>query len=351
MSRHARVLVDADDVVEVSAHEMETYQLTMEDDRLAVAFRINAKLAARRPHHESVHRAQRRAVSLANHVAKYEIASPVSSPRSSYRCFTSCSFGSFVCSGDETTLDDIGHYGVIVSSGVRSDHGNTKDAVQSRDVAANVRNDAHVRGGGPQLSHDDSGSYSFDSVVCSGDDVGNHSDTVPGGAGSGHGSTKDVAKLREIGANVRKDARVRGGGRRLSSLLWKQCRQDCTRVVPENCLSEMRSHGEHQERVPHSSRARKKISSILRRTNHANKSSEIQRNFSSLVSPTGAANGHSDKFDHATSDDFADDSDLPGEGDRSVRQNQSYLSCYLKTRMAGLKNVIDRGRVSAYSRK
>eukprot|EP00928_Gymnodinium_smaydae_P077619 TRINITY_DN6100_c1_g4_i2.p1 TRINITY_DN6100_c1_g4~~TRINITY_DN6100_c1_g4_i2.p1 ORF type:complete len:265 (+),score=22.34 TRINITY_DN6100_c1_g4_i2:59-853(+) len=65
----------ADEVFEVDVYKMETYELTHEDNALAIAFLRNARQARKRSHHIIVHEAQRRAARLIVETADYEMSS------------------------------------------------------------------------------------------------------------------------------------------------------------------------------------------------------------------------------------------------------------------------------------
>eukprot|EP00928_Gymnodinium_smaydae_P077624 TRINITY_DN6100_c1_g7_i1.p1 TRINITY_DN6100_c1_g7~~TRINITY_DN6100_c1_g7_i1.p1 ORF type:complete len:414 (+),score=48.83 TRINITY_DN6100_c1_g7_i1:61-1302(+) len=79
MRRHASLALGAEEIMEVSVYEMETHQLTHEDDALALAFMMDARQARQRPHHVIVHEAQRRAARLAVDVAEHGKSTPWSS--------------------------------------------------------------------------------------------------------------------------------------------------------------------------------------------------------------------------------------------------------------------------------
>eukprot|EP00928_Gymnodinium_smaydae_P073961 TRINITY_DN57054_c0_g1_i1.p1 TRINITY_DN57054_c0_g1~~TRINITY_DN57054_c0_g1_i1.p1 ORF type:complete len:273 (-),score=27.83 TRINITY_DN57054_c0_g1_i1:149-967(-) len=102
MSCQASVMFGAEEVREVAAYEMETYVLTQEDHTLAVAFRLNAGLARRRPNHVVVHRAQALAACLAIRAAKYEPTSPTLPAQASHDDFCSTGFELVECCRDDS---------------------------------------------------------------------------------------------------------------------------------------------------------------------------------------------------------------------------------------------------------
>eukprot|EP00928_Gymnodinium_smaydae_P011102 TRINITY_DN14140_c1_g5_i2.p1 TRINITY_DN14140_c1_g5~~TRINITY_DN14140_c1_g5_i2.p1 ORF type:complete len:288 (-),score=34.08 TRINITY_DN14140_c1_g5_i2:37-780(-) len=115
---------------------METYELTQEDDTLALAFRLNAQRRRHRPENDSAFAAQRRAANLAVHVARYKVSSR--RPFSHASDDDSCSVGldSDACSGDEVmrSYSD----GVLLGQGLNQCR-ITDDDSHLRDVPAKSR--------------------------------------------------------------------------------------------------------------------------------------------------------------------------------------------------------------------
>eukprot|EP00928_Gymnodinium_smaydae_P008781 TRINITY_DN13225_c0_g5_i1.p1 TRINITY_DN13225_c0_g5~~TRINITY_DN13225_c0_g5_i1.p1 ORF type:complete len:275 (-),score=16.52 TRINITY_DN13225_c0_g5_i1:152-976(-) len=243
MSLRASVRTKADEVVEVPAYEMETYELTQEDQTLAQAFRLNAGQARRHPHHVLVHNAQRRAVCLAKQVERYNAMSPRPSPqrrRDDTRGFHS---ETTVCSGDETMPDQ-------------------------------------------RSTRDSSG----DGIPC-------------GGCG-----------ITEHETSQSRDAMVRERGWNISTRFWRRCRSARARVLPESDSSAMQrqSEGRRKERVTQTSRFRRMMNSVMRRTSNGQSTQMTRFDSVFLEASSGAAERHCDSFDNAMSDDFADESVLPG---------------------------------------
>eukprot|EP00928_Gymnodinium_smaydae_P044485 TRINITY_DN29673_c3_g1_i1.p1 TRINITY_DN29673_c3_g1~~TRINITY_DN29673_c3_g1_i1.p1 ORF type:complete len:281 (+),score=19.16 TRINITY_DN29673_c3_g1_i1:69-845(+) len=120
---------------------METYELTQEDYTLERAYCLNARIAGRRPHHFSSHKAQQRAACLAAHVAKYEPISPrSSSSRASQDDSSSFGFESAPCSDDETTSDyrsSLGSYCDGVPCRGSNDQCSSSKHDRSRDAMVN----------------------------------------------------------------------------------------------------------------------------------------------------------------------------------------------------------------------
>eukprot|EP00928_Gymnodinium_smaydae_P023977 TRINITY_DN19562_c0_g1_i1.p1 TRINITY_DN19562_c0_g1~~TRINITY_DN19562_c0_g1_i1.p1 ORF type:complete len:287 (-),score=34.10 TRINITY_DN19562_c0_g1_i1:33-815(-) len=125
----------ADEIVEVDVHEIETYELTQEDNALAAAFLMNARNAKKRPHHVIMHEAQRRAARLAVEVAENGSCSPWSSP-----VVTLCDFSVVreVSSASTATSDD---RSVLCSTRAdsSSEEGSKEDFSESRDATAKDR--------------------------------------------------------------------------------------------------------------------------------------------------------------------------------------------------------------------
>eukprot|EP00928_Gymnodinium_smaydae_P008777 TRINITY_DN13225_c0_g2_i1.p1 TRINITY_DN13225_c0_g2~~TRINITY_DN13225_c0_g2_i1.p1 ORF type:complete len:288 (-),score=23.79 TRINITY_DN13225_c0_g2_i1:377-1240(-) len=287
MSLRASVRTKADEVVEVPAYEMETYELTREDHTLALEWRINARHAARRhPHHDAVRNAQRRAACLAKYVVKHEYSSPRSSSYGSHA--DSCGFDSHVVAlgGDEAM----------------SDH---RSALESNRVG----------------------------VLCE--------------EGNARCSTKDgVAQSR--------DASGRRHGWNISTSFWRRSRSVGARVMPESESSVMKSYSEGSYQGQQTSRVRRMLNSVMRRTSHEKHIQHIHASgFDSLLldASSGAADRHCDSFDNAMSEYVDGESVQHGEGETPVGRRQSSLRCFLRNGASRFKAVIENGRGAATAKE
>eukprot|EP00928_Gymnodinium_smaydae_P099809 TRINITY_DN9631_c0_g1_i1.p1 TRINITY_DN9631_c0_g1~~TRINITY_DN9631_c0_g1_i1.p1 ORF type:complete len:228 (+),score=28.00 TRINITY_DN9631_c0_g1_i1:48-731(+) len=194
------VTIGTREVWEVDAYDMETYDVAMEDDRLAIAFRLNSQGAKRRPHHVIVHEAQRRAARLAVDVEEDD------APPASY-------------------LED-----------------NHEDLCNA------------------ECDSDDDGAASDEGSMA----FSNPEDFIVDDRDSDRCSTMDtISRLRDTSA--------KDHGCKRSTGFWKRFGQTRMRVVPECDASEKQSYGQRgkQEQVRQKSSISEKISSMMRRTDHA----------------------------------------------------------------------------------
>eukprot|EP00928_Gymnodinium_smaydae_P006809 TRINITY_DN12424_c0_g1_i1.p1 TRINITY_DN12424_c0_g1~~TRINITY_DN12424_c0_g1_i1.p1 ORF type:complete len:303 (-),score=42.32 TRINITY_DN12424_c0_g1_i1:88-885(-) len=202
-------------------------------------------------------------------------------------------------------------------------------------------------------SSDDLCKAGFDSDVCLGDEATSDDRSTPrsssaGSATSGEGS--DQSRI-EDNASGSRDASAMRLGCKLSTGFWKKYRQTRTTVVPESEASEMQNQGQRgkQERVRQVSCVRKKISSIMRRTDHAKRAWETHPGSFSSIAPLEVPGECFDSISRSTSGDVDDEFVLLGVGDTLVEKSRSSLRCFLKKRVSGLKAVIRTGSKSASS--
>eukprot|EP00928_Gymnodinium_smaydae_P006113 TRINITY_DN12129_c0_g3_i3.p1 TRINITY_DN12129_c0_g3~~TRINITY_DN12129_c0_g3_i3.p1 ORF type:complete len:278 (-),score=18.12 TRINITY_DN12129_c0_g3_i3:836-1669(-) len=270
MSRRVSVTMEAVETLEFAVYDMETYQLTQEDETLDAVHRLNAIRARTRPQYVSAHDAQRRAARLSNQVAKYEVSLPELDSRT------------------------------------------CRDGARSHSCPALGRTCGDASFGG-------------DCQPC--------------------GSERNILQPREA------DVSCRQSGRRWTAPtnFWKRDRHAGTRVAPESAASEAQSYSGHQQRLPQSSRVLRKLSSMMRRSNHEKHNQKTEFDSLFQVSSSGKGDGHVDSFysetSRGTSHDF--DDEPVGKGDTLSGCRKSSLMLALGKGVSGFKAVVQKQRASA----
>eukprot|EP00928_Gymnodinium_smaydae_P085841 TRINITY_DN6950_c0_g1_i1.p1 TRINITY_DN6950_c0_g1~~TRINITY_DN6950_c0_g1_i1.p1 ORF type:complete len:289 (-),score=23.76 TRINITY_DN6950_c0_g1_i1:484-1350(-) len=179
----------------------------------------------------------------------------------------------------------------------------------------------------PRLSsngtHDESYDLYLDSVVCGDEAVSENRSTLANKVDNfSRGEGNDLCSSAGH-VSYSRDATVGSHGWNISTRFWKRYRRACAHVIPLSDASEAQSHsdgGRHEE-ATQTSRIRRLMRSIMRRTSREKQSQTTRFDPLFLSASSGEADWNRDSFGYATSDDFGDESVLPGGRDTNAGRN------------------------------